>query len=152
MVMSTLHTNDAPQTLTRLTNMGVAPFAVASAVSLIIAQRLGRRLCDSCKAPDKVPAEALLKEGFSAEEIPSLQIFKPVGCDKCNKGYKGRTGIYQVMPISEEIGRIIMEGGNALNIADQAEKDGVMDLRGAALMKVRAGTLGLEEANRISKD
>lgn len=152
MVMSTLHTNDAPQTLTRLTNMGVAPFAVASAVSLIIAQRLGRRLCDSCKTPDKVPAEALIKEGFSAEEIPSLQIFKPVGCDKCNKGYKGRTGIYQVMPISEEIGRIIMEGGNALNIADQAIKDGVMDLRGAALMKVRAGILGLEEANRISKD
>ncbi len=152
MVMSTLHTNDAPQTLTRLMNMGVAPFAVASAVSLIIAQRLGRRLCDSCKAPEKVPEEALLAEGFTKDEIPSLRIFKPVGCDKCNKGYKGRTGIYQVMPISEEIARIIMEGGNALQIADQAEKDGIMDLRGAALMKVRAGTLGLEEANRISKD
>ncbi len=152
MVMSTLHTNDAPQTLTRLVNMGIAPFAVASAVSLIIAQRLGRRLCDSCKAPDKIPAEALLKEGFLEEEIPSLQLFKPVGCDKCNKGYKGRTGIYQVMPISENIGRIIMEGGNALQIADQAKVEGIIDLRGAALLKVRAGILGLEEANRISKD
>lgn len=152
MVMSTLHTNDAPQTLTRLMNMGVAPFAVASAVSLIIAQRLGRRLCESCKTPDNVPTEALIDEGFTREESPELKIFKPVGCDKCNKGYKGRTGIYQVMPISEAIARLIMEGGNALQIADQAREDGIMDLRGAALMKVRAGLLGLEEANRISKD
>ena len=117
LVLSTLHTNDAPKTLTRLVDMGVKPYAIATSVSLIIAQRLARRLCNSCKAPMKIPAEALKKEGFGEEEIANgLQIFQAVGCSNCTDGYKGRTGIYQVMPVSEEIGRIIMAGGNVLDI------------------------------------
>jgi len=153
MVMSTLHTNDAPQTLARLVNMGVPPFNIASAVNLIIAQRLGRRLCDNCKAPDDIPREALLEEGFTEEQINSgLTIYKPVGCDQCDKGYKGRVGIYQVMPISEEIGRIIMTEGNAIDIADQAKKEGIPDLRESGLKKVMAGITSLEEINRVTKD
>jgi len=152
LVLSTLHTNDAPQTLTRLVNMGIAPFAVASAVTLIIAQRLGRRLCESCKAPDTRPKEAWLEEGLSEEQINGTTFYKAVGCDKCNSGYKGRTGVYQVMPITEGIGRIIMDGGNSMNIADQASKEGVRDLRQSALMKVRAGLLSIEEATRITQD
>jgi len=153
MVMSTLHTNDAPQTLARLVNMGVPPFNIASAVNLIIAQRLGRRLCDNCKAPDDIPREALLEEGFTEEQINSgLTIYKPVGCDQCDKGYKGRVGIYQVMPISEEIGRIIMTEGNAIDIADQAKKEGIPDLRESGLKKVLAGITSLEEINRVTKD
>jgi len=148
-VISTLHTNDAPQTLTRLINMGIAPFNIASAVSLIIAQRLGRRLCSHCKQLLDIPKEALLKEGFKEEELGDLTIYGPVGCDQCNGGYKGRVGIYQVMPISEAMGKLIMEGGNAIQLADLAKSEGVNDLHASGLLKVRQGILSLEELNRI---
>jgi type IV pilus assembly protein PilB len=154
LVLSTLHTNDAPQTLTRLLNMGVPAYNVASCVSLIIAQRLGRKLCPRCKAPDQVPREELLREGFTAEEVDDkgFAIYKAVGCDQCNGGYKGRTGIYQVMPVTDAISRIIMENGNAIEIADQARREGVADLRKSALKKVRDGVMDLTEANRITSD
>ena len=153
MVMSTLHTNDAPQTLSRLVNMGVPPFNIASAVNLIIAQRLARRLCESCKKPDDIPNAALLEEGFTQEQInEGITLFKAVGCDACDKGYKGRVGIYQVMPISESIGRIIMQGGNAIDIADQAKKDKIPDLRESGLKKAMSGMTSLEEVNRVTKD
>ncbi len=153
MVFSTLHTNDAPQTLTRLANMGVPAFNIASAVSLIIAQRLGRRLCSKCKKAEDIPNEALLEEGFTQTQIDKgMTIFKAVGCDSCTLGYKGRVGIYQVMPISEEMGRIIMEGGNAMTLADQAEKEGIDDLRKSGLKKVAAGMTSLEELNRVIKE
>ena len=153
MVMSTLHTNDAPQTLARLVNMGVPPFNIASAVSLIIAQRLARRLCESCKAVEDVPRAALEEEGFTEDQIAAgVKLFKPVGCDNCDGGYKGRVGIYQVMPISEDIGRIIMDNGNAIQIADQARKEGIPDLRQSAIKKVISGMTSLEEINRVTKD
>jgi type IV pilus assembly protein PilB len=151
LVLSTLHTNDAPKTLTRLVDMGVKPYAIATSVSLIIAQRLARRLCNNCKAPIEVPAEALRKEGFSDEEIESgIQIFGPVGCTQCTDGYKGRTGIYEVMPVSEEIGRIIMEGGNVMHIREQATREGVWSLRQSGLKKVRDGLTSLDEINRVT--
>ena len=151
LVLSTLHTNDAPKTLTRLVDMGVKPYAIASSVSLIIAQRLARRLCNACKQPVDVPAEALLREGFTQADIDSgVTIFQPTGCSACTGGYKGRIGIYQVMPVSEAIGRIIMEGGNALQIADQAKSEGVADLRKAGLNKVKEGLTSLEEINRVT--
>ena len=125
LVLSTLHTNDATQTLTRLTNMGVPPFNIASAVSLIIAQRLARKLCEHCKIEDDILEEALLEEGFTKADQKNLTIYKAVGCDYCTNGYKGRVGIYQVMPVSEEMGRIIMGGGNSLQLADQAAKEGM---------------------------
>jgi type IV pilus assembly protein PilB len=153
MVLSTLHTNDAPQTLTRLMNMGVPPFNIASAVTLIIAQRLARRLCNNCKAPDNIPHEALLEEGFTPQQIEEgVTVFKAVGCDNCTEGYKGRLGVYQVMPVSETMGRIIMEGGNAMQIADQSEKEGIADLRTSGLKKVAAGLTSLEEINRVIKE
>lgn len=154
LVLSTLHTNDAPQTLSRLINMGVPPFNIATAVSLIIAQRLGRRLCEACKAPaEELPRELLIAEGFKEEQVDAgFQVFKPVGCPKCNGGYKGRVGIYQVMKISEDIGKIIMAGGNAIEIANQAKQEGIPDLRESALNKVRDGVMGLEECNRVTKD
>jgi type IV pilus assembly protein PilB len=153
LVLSTLHTNDAPKTLTRLVDMGVKPYAIATSVSLIIAQRLARRLCNTCKAPLKVPEEALLKEGFSREEIATgIQIFGPVGCTQCTDGYKGRTGIYEVMPVSEEIGRIIMEGGNVMQIKQQAVSEGVWGLRQSGLKKVRDGLTSLDEINRVTVD
>jgi type IV pilus assembly protein PilB len=153
MVMSTLHTNDAPQTLSRLINMGVPPFNIATAVSLIIAQRLGRRLCPSCKVLDTdLPKELLIEEGFDEAGIDDLEIYKATGCSKCNNGYKGRVGIYQVMKISEEIGKLIMAGGNAIDIANQAKKEKIPDLRESALKKVSQGVLSLEEANRVTKD
>ena len=152
LVLSTLHTNDAPQTLARLMNIGVAPYNIAAAVNLIIAQRLARRLCSHCKAPEEIPKEALVAEGFTEEEMKGLVIYKPVGCDQCNQGYKGRVGIYQVMPVSEEMGRIIMKGGTAMDLADQARKEGVSDLRESARKKVKAGLIGLEEMNRVTKD
>ncbi len=152
MVMSTLHTNDAPQTLGRLINMGVPPFNIATAVSLIIAQRLARRLCDACKVEDELPNDVLISEGFEEDQLDDLVVYKAVGCKKCNGGYKGRTGIYQVMKISEDIGKLIMAGGNAIDIAAQAKKEKIPDLRESALMKVRAGLLSLEEANRVTKD
>jgi type IV pilus assembly protein PilB len=153
LVLSTLHTNDAPKTLTRLVDMGVKPYAIATSVSLIIAQRLARRLCNSCKAPVKVPREALLKEGFGEEEIENgLQIFHAVGCPNCTDGYKGRTGIYEVMPVSEQIGRIIMGGGSVLDIKEQAVREGVWGLRYAGLNKVRLGVTSLDEINRVTVD
>ncbi len=153
MVMSTLHTNDAPLTLARLVNMGVPPFNIASAVSLIIAQRLARRLCKHCKVKVDIPRTALEEEGFTAEQIDAKPaLFKAVGCDQCSDGYKGRVGIYQVMPISEAIGRIIMENGTAIDVADQAKKDGVDNLRQSAIKKVVAGLTSLEEINRVTKD
>ncbi len=152
LVLSTLHTNDAPQTLTRLLNMGVPAYNIASSVTLIIAQRLARKLCLFCRIPADIPREELLREGFRKEELGELVLYKAVGCDQCFNGYKGRTGIYQVMEISDAIGRIIMQGGNAIQIADQAAKEGVADLRESALRKVRAGLLDLTEANRITVD
>jgi type IV pilus assembly protein PilB len=151
LVLSTLHTNDAPRTLTRLVDMGVKPYAIATSVSLIIAQRLARRLCDNCKEIRDIPREALEKEGFTAEEIDNeLTIYGPKGCKSCNDGYKGRVGIFQVMEVSEIMGRIIMEGGNAMQIADQALQEGVVDLRQAGLNKVKDGVTSLEEINRVT--
>ncbi len=151
LVLSTLHTNDAPKTLTRLVDMGVKPYAIATSVSLIIAQRLARRLCDNCKEIKEIPREALEKEGFSAEELDAgVTIFGPKGCKSCNAGYKGRLGIFQVMEVSEAMGRIIMEGGNAIQIADQASQEGVIDLRQAGLNKVKDGVTSLEEVNRVT--
>ncbi len=153
LVLSTLHTNDGPQTLTRLMNMGVPAFNIATSVSLIIAQRLGRRLCNNCKTLDDIPKETLLKEGFKKEDVAGeLKIYKAVGCDQCTNGYKGRVGIYQVMTISEEMGRLIMSGANSIDLADQARKEGVADLRQSALKKVKDGLISLEEANRVTKD
>jgi type IV pilus assembly protein PilB len=153
MVLSTLHTNDAPKTLTRLADIGVAPYSIATAVNLIIAQRLARRLCSHCKKVADIPREALRKEGFTDEDIDSgMTIYEPVGCDQCNEGYKGRTGVYQVMPVSEAMGRIIMEGGNAIQIADQAAKEGVADLRQSGLRKVKDGHTSLAELNRITTE
>ena len=150
LVLSTLHTNDAPRTLTRLVDMGVKPYAIATSVSLIIAQRLARRLCDNCKESRDIPREALQKEGFGTDELESLTIFGPKGCKQCNEGYKGRIGIFQVMEVSEAMGRIIMEGGNAIQIADQAAAEGVVDLRRAGLNKVKEGVTSLEEVNRVT--
>jgi len=152
LVLSTLHTNDAPQTLTRLVNMGIPPFNIASSVHLIIAQRLARRLCESCKTPDDIPKKALVEEGFSEDQIKSLVVYKPVGCDQCTNGYKGRVGIYQVMPVSEDTGKIIMEGGNSMQIAEQAQKEGYRDLRQSGLMKVAQGITSLAEVNRVTKE
>jgi len=152
MVMSTLHTNDAPQTLTRLANMGVPPYNIASSVNLIIAQRLARRLCNNCKTPVDIPRQALVEEGFKEQDLDGLQLFGPVGCDQCADGYKGRVGIYQVMPVSDAMGRIIMENGNSMQLADQARKEGVADLRESGLKKVKDGITSLEEINRVTKD
>jgi type IV pilus assembly protein PilB len=151
LVLSTLHTNDAPKTLTRMVDMGVKPYAIASSVSLIIAQRLARKLCDNCKEQKDIPEAALLKEGFTEEEVAKgVTVFGPVGCNQCTDGYKGRLGIFQVMEVSETIGRIIMDEGNAMMIAEQAEKEGVWDLRRAGLQKVINGLTGLEEINRVT--
>ncbi len=153
LVLSTLHTNDAPKTLTRLVDMGVKPYAIASSVSLIIAQRLARRLCSNCKEPVEIPREALLKEGFTKVDVEAgFTIFHPKGCSQCTNGYKGRVGIYQVMPCTETIGRIIMEGGNSMQIAAQAKAEGVADLRQSGLKKVKDGLTSLEEINRVTVD
>ncbi len=153
LVMSTLHTNDAPQTLTRLIDMGVKPYAIASSVSLIIAQRLARKLCVQCRQVVDVPAEALRKEGFPEEDVAAgIKLFTAKGCNACTDGYKGRVGIYQVMPVTEEIGRIIMAGGSAIEVSDQADKEGVWDLRRAGLAKVKAGLTSLEEVNSVTTE
>ena len=153
MVLSTLHTNDAPQTIARLMNMGIAPYNITSSVTLVIAQRLARRLCPKCKRPEELPHHALIAEGFSEEEISAgFTLYNAVGCEECTEGYKGRTGIYQVMPMSDEIASIVLEGGNALQIAEAAQKAGVRDLRQSALMKVRNGVTSLAEINRVTKD
>ncbi|MDX5446249.1 MAG: type IV-A pilus assembly ATPase PilB [Zoogloeaceae bacterium] len=153
LMLSTLHTNDAPTTLERLRNMGVAPFNIASSVILITAQRLARRLC-SCKKPVDIPVEALLQAGFTAEEIDgSWQPYGPAGCEKCSgSGYKGRVGIYQVMPISEEMARIIMSNGNSIDIAEQARAEGIRDLRASGLRKVKQGMTSLEEVLANTND
>jgi type IV pilus assembly protein PilB len=152
LVLSTLHTNDAPQTLTRMVDMGVKPYAIATSVSLIIAQRLARRLCTSCKQPLDLPREALLREGFTEQQIttPGFKVYKHIGCHQCTDGYKGRVGIYEVLPVTEAIGRIILEGGSAPHIAQQARKEGVWDLRNAGLKKVVDGLTTLEEVNRVT--
>jgi type IV pilus assembly protein PilB len=153
LVMSTLHTNDAPQTLTRLIDMGVKPYAIATSVSLIIAQRLARRLCSHCKTPMEIPKEALLKEGFTETDVAAgVKVFAPKGCASCTDGYKGRVGIYQVLPVTESIARIILALGSAVDISQQAAKEGVWDLRRAGLEKVRAGLTSLEEVNSVTTE
>jgi type IV pilus assembly protein PilB len=153
MVLSTLHTNDAPQTIARLMNMGIAPYNITSSVTLVIAQRLARRLCNKCKRPMDLPPHALLAEGFTQAEIDEgLTVYEAVGCEECTEGYKGRSGIYQVMPMSDEIASIVLAGGNAMQIAEAAQRAGVRDLRQSAMMKVRAGVTSLAEINRITKD
>jgi type IV pilus assembly protein PilB len=153
LVLSTLHTNDAPQTLTRLVDMGVKPYAIATSVSLIIAQRLARRLCSHCKQPMEIPREALLKEGFlEADVAAGLKIYAPKGCESCTDGYKGRVGIYQVLPVTESIARIILALGSAVDIGVQAAKEGVWDLRRSGLEKVKAGLTSLEEVNSVTTE
>ncbi len=154
LVLSTLHTNDAPQTLTRLIDMGVKPYAIATSVSLIIAQRLARRLCNNCREPIDLPPDALVAEGFTEAQVkqPGFKVYRAVGCGSCTDGYKGRVGLYEVLPVSDAIGRIILEGGNAKNIADQARKDGIWDLRTSGLKKAADGLTSLEEVNRVTVD
>jgi len=154
MVMSTLHTNDAPTTLTRLLNMGIAPFNIASSVILITAQRLARKLCSNCKQPADIPREALLRAGFSERDLDGgWTPYRHVGCETCkNTGYKGRVGIYQVMPISDEMNRIIMTNGNAIDIAAQSRKEGVRDLRQSGLLKVKQGVTSLEEVEAVTNE
>jgi type IV pilus assembly protein PilB len=153
LVMSTLHTNDAPTTLTRLLNMGVAPFNIASSVLLITAQRLARKLCENCKQPADYPREAMLRAGFQASELDgNWKPYRAVGCSSCNNGYKGRVGIYQVMPISEELLRFILAEGTAMDIAAQAQREGVRDLRQSGLVKVRAGVTTLEEVISVTNE
>ena len=152
LVLSTLHTNSAAETLTRLANMGVAAFNIATSVSLIIAQRLARRLCTACKSPAEIPPQALLEAGFTEEAIAQATIFRPVGCSQCNQGYKGRVGIYEVVKVTDKLARIIMEGGNAIEISDAARTEGYPDLRCSALQKVAQGLISLEEANRVTTD
>ena len=153
MVLSTLHTNDAPQTIARLMNMGIAPYNITSSVTLVIAQRLARRLCPKCKRPQEIPDNALLAEGYTPDEVHAgITIYEPVGCDECTGGYKGRVGVYQVMPMSEEIQAIILQGGNALQIAEVALKAGVRDLRQSALLKAKNGLTSLAEINRVTVD
>jgi type IV pilus assembly protein PilB len=152
MVMSTLHTNDGPQTLTRLQDMGIPPFAVATTINIIVAQRLARRLCRECMVVDEeITPDQLAREGFTEQEIATgFKVYKPRGCDRCNGGYKGRTGIYQVMPITDGMKRLIMAGANAVELADQAAKEGIPDLRRSALTKVRNGITSLEEINTVT--
>ncbi|KAF1708830.1 type IV-A pilus assembly ATPase PilB [Pseudoxanthomonas kalamensis DSM 18571] len=153
MVLSTLHTNDAPQTIARLMNMGIAPYNITSSVTLVIAQRLARRLCSKCKRPVELPENALLAEGFTEAEIrEGFTVYEPVGCDECSDGYKGRTGIYQVMPMTDQIASIVLAGGNAIQIAEVAQQEGVRDLRQSALWKVKQGVTSLAEINRVTKD
>ena len=152
MVMSTLHTNSAAETLTRLRNMGVPAFNIATSVNLIIAQRLARKLCGTCKKELDVPREALLREGFPESAIGTFKIYGPVGCDNCKGGYRGRVGIYEVVKITPALQRIIMEDGNSIDIASQMRKDGFNDLRTSALLKAMQGVTSLEEVNRVTKD
>ena len=153
MVMSTLHTNDAPSTLTRLLNMGVAPFNVASSVLLITAQRLARKLCENCKTPADYPREAMLKAGFRDDDLDgSWKPYRSVGCSSCSNGYKGRIGIYQVMPINEAMQRLILAEGSVIDIEEQAQRDGVRDLRQSGLIKVRSGVTTLEEVISVTNE
>ncbi len=151
MVMSTLHTNSSPETLTRLLNMGVPAYNIASSVSLIIAQRLGRKLCPSCKAPESIPAAELLQEGFSQEQIATdFTCYKAVGCDNCNGGYKGRVGLYEMLKMTPALASLIMDGGSAIDLAKQAKQDGMTTIREAGLQKVIDGVTSLAEVNRVT--
>jgi len=152
LVLSTLHTNDAPQTINRLMQMGIEPFNIVSAVNLIMAQRLGRRLCEHCKKESDYPEKTYLDAGFKQEELATLKIYEPVGCDKCNDGYKGRVGIYQVMPISEAMRAMILSGGNAMEMAELSKSEGINDLRASGLEKIRQGITSLEEIERITEE
>ncbi|GAB4392764.1 MAG: type IV-A pilus assembly ATPase PilB [Gammaproteobacteria bacterium] len=152
LVLSTLHTNSAPETLTRLVNMGVAPFNIATSVSLIVAQRLARRLCTQCKIEHVIPHEALLAVGFKQNELSTLKIYAPQGCDHCTNGYKGRVGLYEILYMTPTLGQLVMEGGNALQLAQQAAQEGMITLRQSGLQKVRNGLTSLEEINRVTKD
>jgi type IV pilus assembly protein PilB len=154
LVLSTLHTNDAPATLMRLANMGVAPFNIASSVMLITAQRLARKLCSQCKRPEEIPPEALVQAGFSEEDLDgSWQTLGPAGCDACKgTGYKGRVGIYEVMPISDEMRQLIMRSANTLDLAEQAQKEGVRNLRQSGLLKVKQGVTSLEEIEAVTNE
>ena len=154
MVMSTLHTNSAPETLTRLRNMGVPSFNIATSVNLVIAQRLARRLCSQCKKPADIPKQSLLEMGFTETDLqqPEFQIYEPVGCNECREGYKGRVGIYEVMKVTPEISRIIMEDGNALEIADASARAGFNNLRRSGLVKVMQGVTSLQEVNRVTSE
>ena len=154
MVMSTLHTNSAPETLTRLRNMGVPSFNIATSVNLVIAQRLARRLCPQCKIPSDIPEPSLLEMGFQEEDLrhPDFQVYQPVGCSECRDGYKGRVGIYEVMKVTPEISKIIMEDGNALEIAAASAKSGFNNLRRSGLMKVMQGVTSLQEVNRVTSE
>jgi len=150
LVLSTLHTNSAAETLTRLLNMGVPSYNVASSVSIIIAQRLARRLCNHCKDEDIVPKPELEKQGFTPEQLNDIQLFKPIGCEHCTGGYKGRVGIYEVIKISDKMSSIIMEGGNSLDIAQQCQKEGYNNLRQSGLEKAHQGVTSLAEINRVT--
>ncbi len=153
LVLSTLHTNDAPTTLTRMRNMGIAPFNIASSVILITAQRLARRLCPACKTPADIPDAALIESGFTEDELDGSWVpYAPVGCSACNNGYKGRVGIYQVMPINEEMQQIILRDGSALDIAKQARADGVRSLRQSGLHKVKGGFTSLDEVLAVTNE
>jgi type IV pilus assembly protein PilB len=152
LVLSTLHTNDAPQTLNRLNQMGIPPYNVASAVLLIMAQRLGRKLCDRCKEEEELPTDLLIKEGFKPEDAEGLKTYKAVGCDYCVNGYKGRVGIFQVMPISEQMENLIIQGGSTKDLEKQSANEGVLTLRESGLEKIKAGITSIEEINRITKD
>ncbi|MCG2573754.1 type IV-A pilus assembly ATPase PilB [Acinetobacter sp. ME22] len=154
MVLSTLHTNSAPETLTRLRNMGVPSFNIATSVNLVIAQRLARRLCSKCKIPLDIPKNSLYEMGFSTEDVadPEFQIYQPVGCSECREGYKGRVGVYEVMKITPEISKLIMEDGNALQIAETSAKLGFHSLRRSGLKKVMQGVTSLQEVNRVTSD
>ncbi|WP_179989695.1 type IV-A pilus assembly ATPase PilB [Acinetobacter sp. YH12252] len=154
MVLSTLHTNSAPETLTRLRNMGVPSFNIATSVNLVIAQRLARRLCPHCKAPSDIPKQSLLEMGFTEADLsnPEFQVYQPVGCSECREGYKGRVGVYEVMKVTPEISRIIMEDGNAIQIADASAKSGFNNLRRSGLLKVMQGVTSLQEVNRVTSE
>jgi type IV pilus assembly protein PilB len=151
LVLSTLHTNSAPETVTRLMNMGIAPYNLANSLAIVIAQRLVRILCDNCKKKQDVSPEVLLLEGFQKEEIGSFQLYEAGSCDHCLNGYKGRLGIFEAMPISEEMSYLIMRGGNALEIMKQTEKEGISNLRQSGLAKVKAGVTTLAELSRVFK-
>jgi len=152
LVLSTLHTNDAPQTINRLVQMGIEPFNIVSAVLLIMAQRLARRLCEHCKKEVNFPENVLLSAGFGKEDIGSFTMYEPVGCEHCNNGYKGRVGIYQVLPITEKMRALILEGGNAMQMAELAKQEGINDLRASGLLKVKQGITSLEEIDRVTKE
>ncbi len=152
LVLSTLHTNDAPQTINRLVQMGIEPFNIVSAVNLIMAQRLARRLCEHCKKEADFPDNVLLSAGFTKEDIGTFKMYEPVGCERCTNGYKGRVGIYQVMPISEAMRALILSGGNAMEMATLSKSEGINDLRASGLLKVRQGITSLEEIDRVTKE